>query len=286
MSDKHADSGFKELQAHHGQDIAEFLNFGGAPVELLDSDVASVQGAVDGVWQIPAIPELRPQAHLLNVQAQAGHKPDLPELEFQNTGILSRKFRQRVITVVLYLKPEAYRGSQSGLHVEAVNGFEIARFWYLPVKMWEQDPEVLLSRVGTAPFAVLTARDEAQADAVIDRITQRIRGEAENVQARIAAVSYVFTGLNFDVEFAERLIRSYPAMEESVTYQHIKRLGREEGLETGLQDALLLGFARTRFGEPDQATIDAIRAIHDRDRLLRMASRAATAASWADLLQT
>ena len=60
-------------------------------------------------------------------------------------------------------------------------------------------------------------------------------------------------------------------MRESTTYQAILREGRQEGKVEGEQE-LLLRQGTKRFGEPDAATIAALEAIQDIDRLGALAN--------------
>ena len=61
--------------------------------------------------------------------------------------------------------------------------------------------------------------------------------------------------------------------------------GRAEGRVQGASD-IVLRRGRRKFGEPDSATIDALRAVVDLDRLDRMVEQSFTAESWSDLLST
>lgn len=70
-------------------------------------------------------------------------------------------------------------------------------------------------------------------------------------------------------------------MRESSTYQAIL----EEGQAEGIQRALLLQ-GRKRFGPPDAATQEAVRAITDVARLEKMSERLLDVSTWQDLLAT
>ncbi len=67
--------------------------------------------------------------------------------------------------------------------------------------------------------------------------------------------------------------------------QSIRQEGRNEGLIEGTQ-ASLLRFGRKRFGQPDEATMTAIHAIADLDRLERMTDRIDDVKTWSELLTT
>jgi hypothetical protein len=59
----------------------------------------------------------------------------------------------------------------------------------------------------------------------------------------------------------------------------------EEGYIDGEQD-VLLRMGRKRLGPPDDATVAALKAIKDMDRLGRLAEAVLTAADWRELLAT
>ena len=69
--------------------------------------------------------------------------------------------------------------------------------------------------------------------------------------------------------------------------------GRAEGMEKGMEKGqakgiqlTLLRLGRRQFGEPDSATVDALRAITDLERLGRLSDALRSATSWTDLLAT
>ena len=69
--------------------------------------------------------------------------------------------------------------------------------------------------------------------------------------------------------------------------------GRAEGMEKGMEKGqakgiqlTLLRLGRRQFGEPDSATVDALAAISDLDRLGRLSDAILSAPSWNELLTT
>ncbi len=86
-------------------------------------------------------------------------------------------------------------------------------------------------------------------------------------------------------------------MHESSAYDMIHDEGLAKGLATGRTEGLtegcikgeqrlLLRQGRKRFGQPDEATIAALHAIKDVDRLERLADAVIEVGSWQDLLAT
>ncbi len=79
-------------------------------------------------------------------------------------------------------------------------------------------------------------------------------------------------------------------MHESPSYQAVLSEGRREGLQEGRiagERRFLLRQGTKKFGEPDAATVAAIEAIHDVDRLEALGLRIidADVRGWDDLLR-
>jgi hypothetical protein len=80
-------------------------------------------------------------------------------------------------------------------------------------------------------------------------------------------------------------------MQESTTYQKILREGRKEGqLEGRIAEAqcMLLRQGRKKFHDPDPATVAALEAINDLERLETMGERILDSEirDWTELLET
>ena len=74
-------------------------------------------------------------------------------------------------------------------------------------------------------------------------------------------------------------------MHDSSAFTLYEEKGRQEGRQEGLQE-VVLRLGSHRFGSPDAATIAAVQAIHDLDRLTRMTDAILTVRSWHKLLAT
>jgi len=153
-------------------------------------------------------------------------------------------------------------------------------FEFQCVRVWELDREPLLADPGTLPLVALTRFDAHQHGEVLRRIDAVLRNHPD--RRDLLAITHVLAGLRKDeLQFAQDLNRRFPIMEDSLTYQEIRQAAEQRGMH----DAIY-AFGTARFGEPDSATRDALKAIHDMDRLQRLAKAVAFAESWADLLAT
>ncbi|WP_254174413.1 DUF4351 domain-containing protein [Planktothrix pseudagardhii] len=97
------------------------------------------------------------------------------------------------------------------------------------IRLWEQDPNLLLSVPGLLPFATLSQTNSPRT--LLEQIANRIATiEEPNQQADLLACTQVLAGLRFEKNLIRQLFRS-ETMRESVIYQEI----REDGLLEGRQ---------------------------------------------------
>ena len=184
------------------------------------------------------------------------------------------------VTGAVRYAPRPGRGS-----VEFI--YEIVRLWERPVEELLAGPTALLP---LAPLARLP-ENVPVTDAlrpVVERLIERIIQEAAPLEVRrLITAAFLLAGLRTNRQIAGNLFQGVRAMRESDTYQAILDEGREEGLVKGRIQALhhtLLRQGRKRFGEPDEATRQALLAITDADRLDLLSERLLDVGSWQELL--
>jgi hypothetical protein len=95
----------------------------------------------------------------------------------------------------------------------------------------------------------------------------------------IWVASYVLMGVRYSEQFTAALIEEVLGMEESTTYQAIIRKGRAEEARR-----MLLIVGEGLLGTPDDATISAVQAITDVERLESLARQVPHIESWQQLL--
>ena len=100
---------------------------------------------------------------------------------------------------------------------------------YQVIRLWEQDPNLLLSSPGLLPFATLSKTTEPRQ--LLQQVADRVATIKESKQqADVLTCSQVLAGLRFEKKLIKQLLRK-EIMRESVIYQEI----HEEGLLEGRQ---------------------------------------------------
>jgi hypothetical protein len=114
------------------------------------------------------------------------------------------------------------------------------------------------------------------------RLDRRLAQECDHAQAaRLMTAAYILTGLRVGRDVLAPIYDGVRIMHDSSAFELIE----EGGYVKGEQD-ILLRLGRRRLGPPDEATVAALRAIKDLDRLGRLADAVLSAASWQELLAT
>jgi predicted transposase/invertase (TIGR01784 family) len=116
---------------------------------------------------------------------------------------------------------------------------------YRVIRLWEEDPALLLSVPGLLPLATLSQTNSPRN--LLEQVADRIATiEEPNQQADLLACSQVLAGLRFEKNLIRQLFRK-ETMRESVIYQEI----HEDGLLEGRQQEALSFVTRLvtrRFG--------------------------------------
>src|SRR5262249_52862171 len=116
--------------------------------------------------------------------------------------------------------------------------------------------------------------------AIVNRLSERIRQEAPKPEAgKLLTASYILTGLRVPQNVVTQLFARGTAMHESSAYQAIL-----EESEAIAFRKVVLSRGRRRWGEPDAATLAALEAITDVQRLEALSERVDTVAGWQELL--
>ncbi len=139
------------------------------------------------------------------------------------------------------------------------------------------------------PLAPLTKVPETEEAlrGLVRRMAERINAEPEPRADKLWTATYFLMGLRYSNEFAFQLLEGVQNMRGSTTYQAVLKEGRDEGWIAGEQ-RMLLRQGTKRFGEPDAATVAAIEAIKDIDRLEALGDRIVNMGiqTWDELLRS
>ncbi|MDJ1183971.1 Rpn family recombination-promoting nuclease/putative transposase [Roseofilum casamattae] len=161
-------------------------------------------------------------------------KPPMPFRMLDYYVRLKRQYDCSVHQVVIFLR-EIDSEQVSVSKYEDTN----TEHKYQIIRLWEQDPNLLLSSPGLLPLATLSKTEEPRR--LLEQVVNQIATiEESSEQANVRACSQILAGLRFDKTLIGQLLRT-EMMRESVIYQEIYQDGRQEGIQQGLQEGLLEG---------------------------------------------
>lgn len=165
-------------------------------------------------------------------------------------------------------------------------------FEYEVVRLWERPAERLLEGdLALAPLAVLGRLSEGYTleegmAIVVQRLVDRLTSEAEPERAsKLLTMAVLLSGLRVSRDVALNIFRGVRMLEESDTYLMILEQGEERGEGKARRgDILLVG--EERLGAADESMRAQLADVADAERLKRMVRKAATAATWQEILDT
>jgi predicted transposase YdaD len=252
------------------------------PVRLLNADLSTVTAATDIVFGLG-----EPLQEVIHLDAQAGPDADKHRDLLAYHALLHRQYRVPVHSILLLLRRQAVLSTQTGnLTYAARPGKGKMDFGYQVIPLWERPVEELLSSgLGTLPLAPLCRLPEGMSLEegmrwVLSRVVERLDREGEPALVRrLLTATFVLMGLRLDRNQVHALFQGVRFMRESDTYQAILDEGRMDSLQN-----TLLRQGRKRFGEPDDAVQQAVRAITDLEQLARLTEDLLDVATWQELL--
>ena len=260
------------------------------PATVIDSDITALTAAADKVIRVDG-----PEPYLVNIELQSSYDAALLRALWFRQVALDYRHDLPVLTVLVLLRKEANAPALTGVYQRHMpDGRPTNRYDYRVVRLWREPVEPYLAAgVGLVPLAPLADVAAADLPGVVRRMAERINREPRPRAAKLWTATYLLMGLRYSDEQANQLLEGVLEMRESTTYQAILREGREQGREEGRAEGLiaearrlLLRQGTKRFGEPDAATVVAVEAIRDIDRLEALFDRALdqTITGWDHLL--
>ena len=204
------------------------------------------------------------------MELQSSHQTDLVETIWFRQAALFHRHRLPVLTVIVLLRQEANSPSLTGsFQINMPDGWLTNRYNYRVVRLWREDPEPYLSAgVNLVPLAPLADVSEAILPALVTRMAARINAEPPPRAAKLWTATYLLMGLCYSEELVSRLLEGVQDMQESTTYQAILREGRVSEARR-----VLIRQGTKKLGEPDAATVAALEAIRDVERLEALCER-------------
>jgi hypothetical protein len=245
------------------------------PVEVIDSEITTMTASADKVLKVGG-----EQPYLVVLEPHSYHDSNLVRTLWYRQVALDHRHGLPVLTILILLCKEANSPNLDGKYERQLpDGWETNRYNYRVIRLWEEDPESYLTAgVNLVPLVPLTKVTETEEvlRGLVRRMTDRISAEPEPRAAKLWTATYFLMGMRYPDELVSRLLEGVQNMRESTTYQAVLKEGREEGRIEGRvagEQRLLLRLGTKRFGEPDAATIAAIEAIQDIDRLDALGER-------------
>jgi hypothetical protein len=249
------------------------------PVEVIDSDITTLTAFADKVLKVGGS-----DPYLVDLEPHSYHDAGLTRTLWYRQVALDYRHNLPVLTVLVLLCKEANSPSLTGTYQRQLpGGWPTNWYNFRVVRLWEEDPESFLTAgIGLVPLAPLTNVSEADLPGIVRRMGDRINAEPRSRAGKLWTATYLLMGVRYPDELVDQLLQGVQIMRESTTYQKILRDGRAEG-----EQKLLLRQGTKRFGEPNPATVTAIEAIRDIDRLEALGERILDPdlQSWDDLLR-
>ena len=230
----------------------DWLRFLGLPFtdcQVIDSDLATVSTEADRLIEVEAT-----TPYVAHIEFLSGHDgAAVPERLLRYNGIAVMKTRKATLSYAILLRPDADSPRLTGvLELRHPDSSVYLHFEYGVVRLWQLAAQTILAGgLATLPLALLADLSGTSAEAVVERMDERVRAEAsENESEELWASTYLLSGLRFDAGESEALLGKVVAqMRESSTYQKILADGEARGVVKGERNLLVL-VGTTRFGPP------------------------------------
>ena len=164
---------------------------------------------------------------ILHLEFQTTTDENMPLRMLDYWVRIRRRFPAKQIhQTVIYLKP-----TNSPLAYQNIFISNQTQHPFNTIRLWEQPTETFQQYLGLLPFITLSQTDDPekalrQAAQQIETITDK------DIQANIAAATFIISGLTLNQEIIQRILRR-KIMQESVTYQLLVREGLEQGRVEG-----------------------------------------------------
>jgi predicted transposase YdaD len=274
-------------------DPAAWLSFASlvpdGPMTLLDTDLATVSAAADGVIRVDG-----PVPWLVHLEFQAGSDSHLPWRCLRYNVLLAERHRAPTATLLILLRPEADSAHFTGTwEIRLPDGRPIVDFRYFVIRVWEKSAnEILGGALALLPLVPLADLEHSELPAFVTRMADRIDAEATTeVPEEIWTSTFILMGLRYSAEQTEAVLKGVLTMKESVTLHAVLEQGRAEGRAEGQEIGrrkeavdLLLKLGRKWLGPPDPRTVASIEGIAEIERIEQLLENVPDVASWDELI--
>ncbi len=226
-------------------------------VEILKTELNVEPIRADGVFFL----QLGQKIIHLEFQTNPQSDPPLPLRMLDYWVRLYRLYQQEkeIEQVIIFLQPTT---SEKVFEDSFQVGNTLHR--YRVIRIWEWDPNSLLSQPELLPLAVL-AKSE-QPSRLLSQVAEQIdRIENKRKQSNIAACVELLAGINYSEELIAMYLQE-DLLKESVIYKKIINEGIQQGVQQGIQQgeqqgesSLIIRQLSRRFGTVEEAIQKRIR---------------------------
>ena len=223
------------------------LNTPQTHVEVLKTELSIEPIRADSVTFL----QLQGRILHLEFQTQWRSKPPIPLRMLDYWVRLYRLYRLPITQVVVLLLPPPETQV-----IETRFTLENTEHQYQVIRLWEENPELLLHDPALLPLAPLTATNEPQT--LLQQVIQQVNELEAEKRAEISAYAQIVPGLKYEKDLVKRLFRE-GMMRESVIYQDILREGEEKGEQR--ERSLILRQLTRRVGELPQMWRDRVNSL-------------------------
>jgi hypothetical protein len=227
---------------------------------------------------------------VMHIRFQRIYQPDLGAILHRDNERLRAQYGGKVESVVMLLWTGADGPGVTGEYALPGGG----TFRYQVGRLWETDPERMLTNILGAAMAPLTNFPPERLPEILRRMEEVIETKSKNEEQRgdVWVVAYTNLGLRFPAERVHELLAHRMPF---IWATPPCRSTRSNGYHKGFADALregdmratrrwVLSLGRARLGEPPAQVPAALDALTSLDRLEQLAARVLKASSWPEAL--
>lgn len=177
--------------------------------------------------------QLQGQILHLEFQTRWDSNPPIPLRMLDYWVRLYRLYRLPIAQVVVLLLPPP-----ANTVIETAFVLGETRHGYRVIRLWEEDPNLLLDDPALLPLATLAATTATEP--LLELVAQRVNQLEASRRQEVLDYTKILAGLKFNKDLIRQIFRE-GMMRESVIVQEILEEGRQEGRQQGRQEGIQQG---------------------------------------------
>jgi predicted transposase YdaD len=253
-------------------------------VTVVDANVSTATNEADKVIHIAD-----PEAWILHVEFQAQFDSELPRRVLAYNGLLQKRHKIPVATVVILLAPAANAKNLTGTWSVVPPIGPAWDFRYSLIRLWEQSPAPFLTgSASLLPFALLAnvPREDLKPTAR-DIFKQLWAHPNQTLAQEILSNLFYLIGARYDKMTVQDLVNNAEELAKWPAYQALIETSEHRGEAKGRVEearAMLFRLGTRKFGAPTESQKEFILALVELDKLENTTDRILTAKSWEEVL--